>query len=88
MSPQKVAFRVGLSLMAMSFLVYLSYSFIPFLPLSGPIKVGIAIGASTISWGLFGLGMLLAGKEGYAYLKKWVKAIWQGIFLKTNGRQG
>ncbi len=57
--------------MAVSFLVYPGYAFIPLLPISTSFKVGIAVVASAVSWTLFGLGTLLAGKAGYPYLKAW-----------------
>ncbi len=73
-------FFVGVGMMAISFLVYPGYALIPVLPLPGPLKVGIAVAASVVSWTLFGLGTLLTGKEGYPYLKAWGRRILQRLF--------
>jgi len=55
--------------MAMSFLVYLAYPVILFLSLSDRMKIGVAVLASLLSWGVFGGGFYLAGREGYDWLK-------------------
>ncbi|MFQ5801606.1 MAG: hypothetical protein ACE5JQ_01755 [Candidatus Methylomirabilales bacterium] len=68
--PKGRAFWIGVGLMAMSFGVFLMYLAIPFLPVSLEAKVGIGIAGWLISWGLFLGGILLAGKEGYSYLKQ------------------
>ncbi|MBI2883553.1 MAG: hypothetical protein HYY11_06580 [Candidatus Methylomirabilis oxyfera] len=56
--------------MAASFLVFPFYLVIPFLPLSGTIKLGITLLASLLSWGMFGAGFYLSGREGYDWLKR------------------
>ena len=72
-TPRRIThgFSLGVGMMAVSFLVYPGYALIPLLPISGSLKVGIAVAASVVSWTLFGLGTLLAGKAGYPYLKAW-----------------
>jgi hypothetical protein len=55
--------------MAMSFLVYPAYPMILFLSYSDRMKIGVAVLASLLSWGVFGGGFYLAGREGYDWLK-------------------
>ena len=62
-------FAVGVALMAVSFLVYPTYSIILFLPFSGKVKAGVIVVASLLSWGIFSAGIFLAGREGYSWLK-------------------
>jgi hypothetical protein len=64
-----VRFIMGVALMAMSFLVYPAYPLILFLSLSGRVKIGVAVLASLLSWGVFCGGYYLAGREGYDWLK-------------------
>ena len=80
-------FITGAILIASSFLVYLAYPIILLvLPASGSIKVGATIAASVLSWGIFSLGILLTGTEGYELFKAlWRRAI-GGLSLK-NGKK-
>ena len=55
--------------MALSFLVYPAYLVILFLSLSDLMKIGVAVLASLLSWGVFCGGFYLAGREGYDWLK-------------------
>ena len=55
--------------MAISFLVYPTYPMILVLSLSDRMKIGVAVLASLLSWGVFGGGFYLAGREGYDWLK-------------------
>jgi len=55
--------------MAMSFLVYPAYPLILFLSLSDRMKIGVAVLASLLGWGVFCGGFYLAGRGGYAWLK-------------------
>ena len=55
--------------MAMRFLVYLAYPVIFFLSFSDSMKLGIAVVAALLSWGVFCSGFYLAGREGYEWLK-------------------
>ena len=55
--------------MAISFLVYPAYLVILFLSLSDRMKIGVAVLASLLSWGVFCGGFYLAGRDGYEWLK-------------------
>ncbi|MGH7422894.1 MAG: hypothetical protein ACREJ1_04360 [Candidatus Methylomirabilales bacterium] len=46
------------------------FGIIPFLPVSSETKAGIAVIGWAMSWLLFVIGSLLAGHEGYSYLKQ------------------
>ncbi len=64
-------FIAGVALMAVSFLVYPAYSIIILLPpFSGKIKAVVIVLASLLSWAIFSIGIFLAGKEGYDWLKR------------------
>ena len=65
----RVRFVAGIVLMAISFLVYPAYPMILFLSLSDRMKIGVAVLASLLSWGVFCGGFYLAGREGYDWLK-------------------
>ena len=67
---RRFRFIVGITLITVSFLVYPAYFAIPFLPLSDTMKLGIVVLASLVSWGLFGVGSYLSGREGYDWLKR------------------
>lgn len=67
---RRIRFIAGVAFIAVSFLVYPSYLVISLLPLSGTIKLGIALLASLLSWGMFGVGSYLSGREGYDWLKR------------------
>ncbi len=68
-------FIAGVVLMAVSFLVYPAYSAIILLPpFSGKLKALVIALASLLSWSAFGIGIFLAGKEGYDWLKRLWKA--------------
>jgi hypothetical protein len=56
--------------MALSFGIYLAYPVVPFLRISGWARGGVAVGMSVVSWGMFFVGSVLAGKEGVAYLRR------------------
>jgi hypothetical protein len=55
--------------MALSFLVYPAYLMILFLSFPDRVKIGVAVLASLLSWGVFCGGFHLAGREGYEWLK-------------------
>ncbi len=57
-------------MMALSFGIYLAYPAVFFLPISAWARGGVAVGLSIVSWGMFFVGSVLAGKEGVAYLKR------------------
>lgn len=69
-SRRRFSFGVGVTLMALSFGIYLAYPAVPFLPISGWAKGGVVVGMSMLSWGMFIAGSVLGGKEGLAYLKR------------------
>jgi hypothetical protein len=69
-SDRRSRFIAGVTLIAASFLVYPSYLVIPLLPLSGAMKLGIALLASLASWGTFSIGSYLSGREGFEWLKQ------------------
>lgn len=71
------AFRVGIGLIATSFGIWVLFVVIPFLPVSSEAKAGIAVVGWAISWTLFFIGSILAGNEGYAYLKLFVRKWFQ-----------
>lgn len=56
--------------MALSFGIYFAYPMVPFLPISGWGKGGVAVGLSVVSWAMFLVGSVLAGKEGVAHLRE------------------
>ena len=56
--------------MALSFGIYPAYPMVAFLPISLWDKAGAAVGLSAVSWGMFGVGCMLVGKKGLAYLKR------------------
>lgn len=63
-------FKAGVTFIAASFLVYPAYVAIPFLPLPNTIKLSITLLVSLVSWGAFGIGSYLSGREGYEWLKQ------------------
>ena len=67
---KRFSFWVGVSLMVLSFGIYLAYPAVPFLPISRGAKGGVAVGMSLASWAIFLVGSVLAGKEGLASLKQ------------------
>ncbi|NJD69366.1 MAG: hypothetical protein C3F12_12830 [Candidatus Methylomirabilota bacterium] len=67
---RRVRFIAGVILIAASFLVYPAYLVIPFLPLSGTMKLNAALLVLLLSWGMFGVGFYLSGREGYERLKR------------------
>ena len=69
-SARRLRFAVGVTLIAVSFTVYLAYFFIVlYMPVSNEKKVAAIVVASLLSWTGFGLGIFLAGHEGYHFLK-------------------
>jgi hypothetical protein len=68
--PRRLGFWLGVVLMALSFGIYPVYPWVAFLPMSWLDKVGVAAGLAAISWSMFLVGSLFAGKEGLVYLKQ------------------
>ena len=56
--------------MALSFGIYLAYPVVLFLPISGWGKGGVAVGLSLVSWTMFLVGSVMAGKEAVAHLRR------------------
>ena len=78
-------FKIGLLFMGLSFAVYFVVPGIYFLPLSSKVKAGSAlISYFCISWGLMGLGICFAGKEGCELLKE---KMLMGFFRKMTGKK-
>lgn len=75
--PRGRAFQIGIGLMVISMGAVLFYLAIPFLPVSSNTMVRMLVGGWIVSWGLFFVGMLLAGKKGYPYLKQRVRKRFQ-----------
>ncbi len=75
--PRGRAFWIGIGLMAISF------SFLPvsavlfYLAMPSDTMLGMLVGGWIVSWGLTFVGTLLAGKEGYPYLKRIVRKRFQ-----------
>lgn len=67
---RRVRFIIGVTFVAVSLLVYPAYLVILLLPLSSTMKLRIALLASLLSWGMFGAGLCLSGREGYEWLKR------------------
>ncbi len=78
-------FKIGLLLILLSFTAYFVVPGIYFLPLSSKVKASsAAISYFCLSWGLTGLGICFAGKEGYELIKE---KILMGFFRKLIGNK-
>jgi hypothetical protein len=67
-------FLVGVVLMAASFLVYPAYPVLFLWPASSQHRLEVTIGAAAASWGVFGIGLFLAGRRGWV----WLRRRWKG----------
>jgi len=72
-NPNGRSFWIGIGLIIVSFVIMAFYFAIPFLPVSLNAKAGIVIAISALSWGLFFVGSLFTGKEGFPFLKQQVR---------------
>jgi hypothetical protein len=71
---RRLRFIGGIAFIAISFLVYPAYPFIILLlPSSMRVKFGVIIALWLLSWCAFSAGILLAGLEGY----EWLKELWK-----------
>ncbi len=77
-------FKIGLSFIIFSFVVYFCLFLIPLCPLTKKEMAGSATIGYLFSWGLTGIGIYFAGKEGYEYLKQ---AMLKGFFRKMIGKK-
>ncbi len=75
-------FVIGTSLIAFSFTVWLIIPLIFALPLSLKVKTSSASISYFFSWGLTGIGIYFAGREGYEYIKQ---EVLKGFFRKIVG---
>lgn len=61
--------------MAGSFLVYPAYPVLVFWPVAAHVRVeGVLLAAAVVSWGVFGVGLYLAGRRGWV----WLRRRWKG----------
>ena len=67
---RQLSFWLGVTLIALSFGIYPAYPMMAFVPISLWNKAGAAVGLSAVSWGMFGAGCMLLGKERLARLKR------------------
>ncbi len=71
--------------MGLSFTVYFVVPGIYLLPLTSKVKASSAfVSYICISWGLMGLGICFAGKEGYEFL---MEKMLMGFFRKMIGKK-
>lgn len=59
--------------MAGSFLVYLAYPVLVIWPVSDRARVEMTLGATALSWTVFTVGLYLAGRRGWVWLRRRVK---------------
>ena len=67
-------FLTGVLLMAGSFLVYPAYPVLLFWPASDRARVEVTLVAAALSWGVFSVGLYLAGRRGWV----WLRRRWKG----------
>ena len=64
----------GVLLMAGSFLVYPAYPILVLWPATDRARVEITLVATTLSWAVFSVGLYLAGRRGWV----WLRRRWKG----------
>ena len=67
-------FLAGVLLMAGSFLVYPAYPLLVLWPTSDRARIEVTLVAAAISWALFSVGLYLAGRRGWV----WLRRRWKG----------
>ena len=77
-------FKIGMSFIVFSFVVYFCLFFIPLFPLSKKEMARDATIGYLFSWGLTGIGIYFAGKEGYEFF---MEKVLKGFFRKMIGRK-
>ena len=80
---KRLNFIIGLSLIAFGFIIYFCMPLIFLLPLSLKLKTSSAYITYLSSWGLTGIGIGFAGKEGYEYIKQ---EVLKGFLRKIIGK--
>jgi hypothetical protein len=60
----------GVLMMAGSFLVYPAYPVLALWPATELARVQIALVAGAMSWGTFSVGLYLAGRRGWVWLRR------------------
>jgi hypothetical protein len=63
-------FLAGVVLMAGSFLVYPAYPVLVLWPASEGARVEITVVAAALSWAVFSIGLYLAGRRGWVWLRR------------------
>jgi hypothetical protein len=67
-------FLAGVFLMAGSFLVYPAYPLLVFFPSTDRARVEVTLVAAALSWAVFSVGLYLAGRRGWV----WLRRRWKG----------
>lgn len=75
--PKGKAFWIGIGLMITSFGFLIFYMVVPFLPVSSATMWGMLLGGLIANWGMFFVGTLLAGRDGYPYLKQLIQKLFR-----------
>ena len=63
-------FVAGVLLMAGSFLVYPAYPVLVLWPVSDRARVEVTLVAAALSWAVFSVGLYLAGRRGWVWLRR------------------
>jgi uncharacterized membrane protein (GlpM family) len=63
----------GVLLMAGSFLVYPAYPVLVIWPVSDRARIEVTLVAAALSWAVFAVGLYLAGRRGWVWLRRRVK---------------
>jgi hypothetical protein len=73
--PQRArrGFLTGVLLMAGSFLVYPAYPVLVIWPVSDRARIEVTLVAAAVSWTVFSVGLYLAGRRGWVWLRRRVK---------------
>jgi hypothetical protein len=66
-------FLTGVLLMAGSFLVYPAYPVLVIWPVSDRARIEVTLVAAAFSWAVFSVGLYLAGRRGWVWLRRRVK---------------
>jgi hypothetical protein len=72
-------FLVGVLLMAGSFLVYPAYPLLVLWPPTSRARVEVTLVAAALSWAVFSVGLYLAGRRGWV----WLRRRWKGYSARS-----